>query len=389
MNPQLIDNVKILSEQGSDFETGFREARRGGVSNEKILGFHRAMESIRSGKLHPAVFLHKMRETQSTGDFPLLMADSLDRMMLQGYNETPETWRAYTQYKTNGDFRAAKLFTMDGGEGLNTLIPERAPYPEAHVTEGKYEVSVYKYGARFAYSFEAFINDDLGALNATPRRMGRKCRRTQEDIVTRLFATDAAKAAMFTVGNANKVVTANGSSTANPAFGVSGVLDAFAVLSRQLDTEGEPIVIQGAVVVYPAELEPIAMQIRSALELRATNRAGDSSNTLVSSNYLAGMLTWVPNYRLAIVAETNPHTGWFMFANPSMGRPALAVAGLRGHEQPEMYMKSPNALAIGGGAANPLDGDFDTDSVEYKVRQFFGGARIDPKAVVFSEGDGN
>jgi hypothetical protein len=36
-----------------------------------------------------------------------------------------------------------------------------------------------------------------------------------------------------------------------------------------------------------------------------------------------------------------------------------------------------------------MDGDFDTDTVEYKVRHVMGGTLMDPKAAVASNGSGS
>ena len=67
---------------------------------------------------------------------------------------------------------------------------------------------------------------------------------------------------------------------------------------------------------------------------------------------------------------------------------ALELGFLRGHEAPEIFIKESNQRRIGG-AINPLDGDFDSDSVEYKVRHCFGGSRGDGKATVASNGSGS
>jgi hypothetical protein len=87
------------------------------------------------------------------------------------------------------------------------------------------------------------------------------------------------------------------------------------------------------------------------------------------------------------ILTSSGDTSWFLFAEYD-DRPALDIGFLRGHEQPEIFYKAPNASRIGGGAVNPLDGDFDTDSVEYKVRHVLGGCRMDPLTTVASNGSG-
>jgi hypothetical protein len=60
---------------------------------------------------------------------------------------------------------------------------------------------------------------------------------------------------------------------------------------------------------------------------------------------------------------------------------------LRGYETPQIFMKMPNQSTVGGGPS-PMDGDFDTDSIEYKVRHIFGGVAEDFKMTVASTGAG-
>jgi hypothetical protein len=49
-------------------------------------------------------------------------------------------------------------------------------------------------------------------------------------------------------------------------------------------------------------------------------------------------------------------------------------------------MKSPNAVRIGGGGVNPMDGDFDTDSIRYRVRHVLGGTLAEYKSAMASKG---
>ena len=86
---------------------------------------------------------------------------------------------------------------------------------------------------------------------------------------------------------------------------------------------------------------------------------------------------------------TTGSTAWYLFANPSSGRPALEIGRLIGHESPELFQKSPNATRVGGGTVDPTDGDFDTDSVEWKVRHVMGGTLMDPKSALASTGTGS
>jgi hypothetical protein len=52
---------------------------------------------------------------------------------------------------------------------------------------------------------------------------------------------------------------------------------------------------------------------------------------------------------------------------------------LAGHESPEVVMKSPNKITLGGGLNNPTEGDFESDSMQWRVRHILGGTQVDPR----------
>jgi hypothetical protein len=103
---------------------------------------------------------------------------------------------------------------------------------------------------------------------------------------------------------------------------------------------------------------------------------------------MANKVKLVINPWLPLISTTNGNTSWYLFADPNVGRPAIEVGFLIGHETPELFMKSPNATRVGGGLIDPTEGDFDTDAVEWKERHVFGGTLMDPKSGVASNGTG-
>jgi hypothetical protein len=94
---------------------------------------------------------------------------------------------------------------------------------------------------------------------------------------------------------------------------------------------------------------------------------------------MRGKVTLVVNPRLAGVA-------WFLLPQPTVARPALAVAFLRGWETPDLRIKADTGNRVGGGAIDPSDGSFDDDSVAYRVRHVVGAAQADPLHVYASAG---
>lgn len=332
---------------------------------------------------------YRLTEAMSTSDFQYLFADIIDRQLLAAYAEWPVMWQQLARRGTVRDFRTVRRFTMDGGEATLSEVKQLEEYPAASLTDGKYEYSVKKYGRRLPFSWETFINDDLDALRDLPSRLAKAARRSEERFATDLFAgSTGPDGTFFASGNANIV-------TSNPVLTVTALQTAMTVLAAQKDSDGNPIYIEAVNLVVPPALEVVANNIINATEIvTAAGSGGASSDAgradqLRVANWMRNRVKVVVNPWLPIISTTNGNTSWYLIADPAVGRPAMEIGFLAGHESPELFMKTPNATRVGGGPVAPEDGDFDTDAVEHKVRHVFGGTLMDTKSAVASNGTGS
>ena len=329
----------------------------------------------------------RFEEAMQTGDFPLLMGDVLDRQLLGEYADAMYT--SVARRSMVPDFRTVKRFAVDGAEGVLPTVVQSAQYQPQVLTETSYSYAVGKYGRLLSFSWEAFVNDDLGALGpSAPARLGRAARRSEAKFETQLYTnTTGPHSSLFTSGNKNIVNISNGASADNPALtNISALQDAYAVLRKQKDADGEPIMVEGAILVVGATLEKAAQNLLNATQIIVGADTG--AQRTLSNNWVAGKLRLVVNPYINIVATTNGGTTWFLFAEPSSGRPAIEMGFLRGNEAPALFQKQGNQVRLGG-ASSPLDGSFENDSIEYKIRHVFGGARLDGKGAVSSNGSGS
>ena len=363
----------------------------------------------------------------SISDFPNLFGDVIDRAVLANYLETPYTWNLVAHQAEVSDFRPVRRFRVDGGTGLlatlqtstdpnpGQLLPieQGGQYPEDYLTDAQYTYRLAKYGKRMPFFWETFVNDDLQALKDTPARFGRGARRTEEYFVTQLYAGNLT---FFSDANKNLVDTANAGglfTATNPALSITAFQQAIVVLMNQKDTTGQPISVEAMTLVVPPSLKTIAMNILNTdyvfmadqggtQQINGTNISATVAQQLHAMNWAKNIVRLAVNYYLPIVDTTQGGTGWYLFSNPENGRPALEFGKLRGHNTPELFMKLPNSVAIGEGTMgpgpgvipgtsnmSPLEGDFDTDSIHYKIRDVFGGTTIDPIMAVFSKGTGS
>lgn len=386
---ELLDLIESYNHQDATEQALYAKEGRRVRGGRKDPSYKRALteaarlyEGVINGRIKP----YRLQEAMTTSDFQFLFADILDRQMLAKYNSRPVMWQSFAKRGRVRDFRKVRRYTLDGGQAVLDPVPQNTEYPAASVTDGKYEYQVLKYGKRLPFTWEDFINDDLDALSDMPQRLSDSARFSEEKFVTALFAgSSGPNSTFFSSGNKNLI-------TGNPALSVTGLDKGFTALGSQVDSDGNPIYIDAVTLVVPPALETVALNIINATEILAASGGGTGTGNdqLRVTNWMRNRVSVVVDPWLPIISSSsNGSTSWYLFANPSVGRPAMEVGFLQGHETPELFMKSPNAVRIGGGAVDPMDGDFDTDSIDHKLRHVFGGTLMDPKSAVASSGAGS
>ena len=374
-----------LFEGDANLSTGFRRKFANDSDYRgRLTEAMRFVKGIREGQIARARFA----EAMSTSDFPLLLGGIVDRTLLGGYRECPSSYEMWCSINRNvSDFRQLSRTFVDMEDGVLGQVAQKEEYPAANATEGQYLYSVQKYGRRFPFTWEAFINDNLGGLQNSPLAFGRAARRTTERFATSLICDAAGPAAaFFNLANGNLVAPG-----ANSALSVASLTAAANLMSQMSDTGNEPIVNDPAVLVVPPSLKITALQIVNALQIRAQTAGGadaGGAQQLDTVNLFQNLkIAIAPYISRVITAGTVGRTAWFLAADPAQAeRPAVELGFLQGHEEPQMFMKNSNATSIGGGDASAFGGDFDTDSIEFKVRHVVGGTLMDPRVMVGSLG---
>lgn len=325
----------------------------------------------------------RVSEAMTTSDFPNLTGDVLDRMMLARYREYPSPWRRFMKVNNNlRDFRTVDRYQVDGLEGQWAAVPEQAEITYGSLSETPYSYAPKKYAKGAKISFEAIMNDDLGAFEDIPNRLGLGGARTISKFATGLYVdANGPHASLYTVGNGNIV-------TGNPALSVTALNTAWGILANMRDADGEPIVVESMILVVPPSLEITARNIVNATQILMTNTGGASGQELAVNNWFGSRFDVVVDPYIPVVASVaDGNTSWYLFANPSVGA-ALEMGFVRGFAEPQLYQRTANTSRVGGGI-DQMAGDFQTMSQEYKGVVAFGGTRLNPKFTVSSEGDGS
>lgn len=330
---------------------------------------------------YPGIF--RLTEAHTTSDFPLLTGDVLDRMMLARYRAFPSPFRSFAKVVNNlRDFRTVRRIAVNGAEGRWGQQEQEEDLTYTTMSETGYTYAPLKYSQGIKISFEALMNDDLDAFATAPDRLGRGGARTVAHFATSLYVGATGPNSGLYTGGVNQL-------TSNPVLNITNMGIGMTLLMQQTDSNNEPIMIESAVLVVPPALWVTANNIMNQLTVELTNTGGASGQAMTVNNWLVGNLQVVVDPYIPIVASSsNGNTSWFLFANPSVGRPALEIGFLTGFGEPALYQKMSNTVRVGGGV-DQVAGDFSTMSQEFKAVVAFGGTRLDTKSTVASNGSGS
>ncbi len=305
-------------------------------------------------------------EALSTSDlFVSVTGDVLDRELLSQYVAVTPQWAGVATRTTVRNFKPKKMVDILGGRSALERVPELTAYPGAQYDTREFEIAVAKFGRQFGFSWEAQINDDLDELQQIPGTFAQAAGMTEDNAAfEKLFnlTTGAPNTAFFKDYTGDTVAGPNTTPVA-AVLNQANLQTAVETVRQRKDHQGNLVPAGRLILVVGRAQEFTAKAILNATEVRDTS----GSRTVIRPNDLAGTVDLV-------VLDRLPGLAWFVLPAPNQGnRPALAVAFLRGFETPDIRQKN------GGGVnVSPDQGDFDDDSIRYRVRHVTGAASLDP-----------
>jgi hypothetical protein len=392
-----------LMEEGDKLETSLSEVTET-ISNfdEKLVGFIELIAN--KAKMRKNKWTYLMKEAETTTDFPFLFGTVLERQLYAKYKAAEPDWRSYIKTGTQNDFRPSWLIGVFGLTGGLAQVPMRGEYKmDAVMADGKVQIALNKFGREFGLAWETLINDDLGALSDIAERFALAALRTEYRAATQLYVQAAGPHVglfgsalvhpidgiainnRFSSTNQLPVTDSTGAqANVTPVFNITNLAGAASVLRRFTDADGEPVIFDGFELVVPPRLEVPMLQalnpaniIMSAGDATAGTKPviRSSSNTVPQLNITGHVNPYLP----ILDTSGNADKTWYLFGKLTNAGYAARLNFLRGHESPEICMKNPDKVSLGGGAMSPMEGDYSSDSIRWRVRHVLGGAQVDPR----------
>lgn len=303
---------------------------------------------------------HNLRESGSTSDWPLLLANVLHKLLLMKFVGVPSPWKSYTWQTELNDFKTANRVIMNESPDL-LEITEDQPYKDSFMGDNGYSIGLSTFGRTFSVGRRAVINDDLEALRRQPERFGRSASRTiAKKCVAGLEADGNAYdgKSMFGAHTGNNGTFNYGANVTldNGAASITAVSNAMTAISKAKDETGEKMgLIPKYLLVDPA-LEDAALRITQGQSFIPVSTTGGTT--------MVGKAA-----RLEVLVEPffNSATEAYVMADPE-DCPVLEVGFLDGKQTPDLLVKRINAVNLAGGDD---EWGYEFDDIEFKIRWDF------------------
>jgi len=287
---------------------------------------------------------------QTTSDFPVLLENTIHKILLQAYMTAPDTWSRFCKIGSVSDFRAHNRYRVGSIGNLDTL-GQHGELKTKTIPDGeKGSITATTKGNIIAITREAIINDDLQALTDLAQMFGRAYRRTIEAAVYSLLAENSGLGP--TMGDGDTLFHANHGNIGTGAAIAMAAIDADRVLmAKQTDVSGNDFLdIRPAGLLLPVGLGGTARSINDA------QYDPDTSNKLQKPNTVRGLFS--------DIIDTPRLTGTrrYMFADPN-DAPVIEVAFLDGIQEP--YIETKDGWSVDG-AELKVRGDFGVGAIDYR-----------------------
>lgn len=289
-----------------------------------------------------------------TGDFPLILANSANKVLRAAYDAAPSTWQLWCHQGEVNDFKAGTRLQLGSFNSLQQVRPGEEYDFGATASEEGETIQAVTMGRGIAMTRQMIVNDDLGVFVQRARMLGAAARRTvNEDVYAKLAAnpTMSDTGALF---NATAVTTAGGHAnytSSGTAISVASIAVGEALMALQKDAGLKTTLnLAPRFLLAPRGKKQIAWDILNS-------PSDPASSNAAKRNYAASL-----GLELITDAELDKasSTAWYLVTDP-MQAPLIEVAFLNGIDVPQVEE------AI----------DFATDAIRLKARLDYGVAAID------------
>lgn len=288
----------------------------------------------------------------TTSDFPGILADSINKIMLPSYQKAAPAFREFFSQRTFRDFRDHSFLRLSDFPQL-LEVDEQGEIKGGSMLESAETASLSTYGRRIGVTRQTLVNDDLGVLQSFATMIGPRVAFDEDRLAFAMLNLASGTGPLM--ADAKRLIHADhGNRAGTPAtIDVTSVTAGRLAMRTQTDLRGDAMGLAPAILVCGPAKETVAEQFLSTLVLPTSD---------ANINTFKGRLRLVVSHHL---------TGneWYLIADPAMN-PALIYGYLEGNEGPRVESRQ----------------GFEIEGIEIRVAHDFGVGAVDYRGLYRNAG---
>lgn len=298
-----------------------------------------------------------LRAAFSTHSLTTILSATGNKILLEGFNSVPQTWREVAAVRSVSDFKTVTAYRLNA----SLEYEEVGPTGEIHhgtLSQESYTMSAKTYAKMLALTRVDIINDDLGAFADLRSRFGLGAAIKMNNLFWTTWLKAYSDATFWTAARKNI--------STSSALAEAGLASALKVFRNMPAPDGNLMSLTPDRILVPSDLEATADKLFKSSEVRDTT----ASTKFLTTNIYQG------RFRPIVVPElgTSSFTGysattWYMLANPAVLASAV-MCFLNGQQNPTI---------------ESTDAEFDTLGIQFRGYHDFGSAMSEYRASVACE----
>ena len=295
----------------------------------------------------------------SSLDIATILSNTANKFLRDGWMSVDQTPLRIAAIRAVRDFKTITTVSLTGDLQFQKLAPT-GEIQHGTLGEVTYSNKADTYARMLAITRTDIINDDLSALTAVPRRLGRGAMLMLNNIFWTAFLNNST---FFVSTNSNHN---EGVATMTAA----GLAATDLIFNSQTDPDGKPLGVQPAILLVPTALHGAALALMNSE--RMISLGGTANTTALSGD----ANIWRNRFRV----ETSPYmhnaayTGysaaaWYMLADPGV-LPVVEIVALNGRVEPTVETADADFNVLGVQMRGYSD-------VGVAMQEYRGGVRAD------------
>lgn len=339
-----------------------------------------------------------LSESVSQSDLIKQLEPTLGRRLVSAYNEVASVKEKFTSRQTvsglNRDETFESLFfdqslTPDRNMGERFIpgglprVGNRELYPQLSFQGTEKKLRVAQLGEAFGVDWQAVVNSrgrNVDMIGEAIKAFGQHAT-NQEDIYP-------VKALLNENGFRQDQIGTAGHIAGDPDLSSILTLQAAIQQAQTFKIDGVDVLFDDFALLVTPAYAPVVRQMLSQRTIRrvdSSTTSGKTTGTEIEVTIDLGATVEVVANRWLTAVYGAFGKGWILVPR-NTERPVLTSNYLEGYEAPSFWVKDTNAYNYNAGPVPLLDGDFDSDAIQTKVRHANGSNVLWNEGIMWSTG---